>query len=76
MQIHPLSTQAFIKIFLSFSYMNQHAGSETVKCPLVDKLRGHLSWQTEVGVKWVSRKMTGRRQWLNENGWVDDRAME
>lgn len=76
MQIHSLSTQAFIKKFLSFSYVNSHAGSETVKCPVVDKLRGYLSWQTEVGVEWVSRQMTGRRWWLSENGWVDDRVTE
>lgn len=51
-------------------------GPETAKCPLGDKPRGYLFWQTEVGVKWVSRQTTGRRWWLSENGWVDDRATE
>lgn len=75
MQIYPLSTQSLIKIFLFLLYLYS-SGSKPVKCPFIGKLRGYLSWQTEVGVKWVSRQMTGKRWWLSENGWVDDRVTE
>lgn len=61
MQIYPLSTQSHKDISLSFSYIHTNTCSKTAKCPLVVMLRGYLSWQTEVGVKWVSRQMPVRR---------------